>query len=39
MDPLPFIIYLNDVDIGINSNLSIYSDDTKMAKMVTSEED
>ena len=37
--PLLFVIYINDLDMGIVSKLSKFADDSKLCKSVTSDAD
>ena len=39
MGPLLFIIYINDIDVGINSKLNKFADDCKLGKGISSMED
>ena len=37
--PILFLIYINDLPIGIKSKINIFADDTKMASKVDTDED
>ena len=39
LGPLLFIIYINDLDIGITSKISKFADDTKIGRSITNEND
>ncbi len=39
LGPVLFIIYINDVDVGLNSCISIFADDTKIFNSVLTDED
>ena len=39
LGPLLFIIYLNDLDVGITSNLAKFADDTKIGRAINGAED
>ncbi len=38
-DPVLFIIYFNDVDVGLNNRISNFGDDTKIGNSVLTDED
>ncbi len=37
--PLLFIIYINDLDLGIVSEVSKFADDTKVGKVIRTDQD
>ncbi len=37
--PVVFIIYINDVDVGLNNRISKFADDTKIGSPVLTDED
>ena len=39
LGPLLFLLYINDLDIGISSKISMFADDTKIASTVQSAQD
>jgi hypothetical protein len=39
LGPLLFIIYINDLDVGINSSISKFADDTKIGRVINTAED
>ena len=39
LGPLLFVIYINDLEAGINSDISKFPDDTKIARPVRNIED
>ena len=39
LGPLLFIIYINDLDNGINSDISKFADDSKIGRLIRSESD
>ena len=39
LGPLLFIIFINDLDSGISSNISKFADDTKIGRQINSERD
>ncbi len=39
LGPLLYIIYINDLDSGISSEISKFADDTKIGKVITTDQD
>ncbi len=39
LGPARFIIYINDLDVGLNNRISKFADDTKIGNSVLTEED
>ncbi len=39
LGPVLFIIYMNDVDVGLNNRISKFADDTKISNSVLTDED
>ncbi len=39
LGPLQFIIYINDLDFGIGSEVSKFADDTKVGKVIRTDQD
>ncbi len=39
LGPLLFIIYINDLDTGISSDVSKFPDDTKIGRVIRSNQD
>ncbi len=39
LGPVLFLIYINDVDVGLNYRINIFADDTKIGNSVLTDED
>ena len=39
LGPLLFLVYINDLDVGVSSKISKFADDTKIASTVQGDQD